>query len=133
MQVSQVIRAPAANVWEVLINTHQWSTWGPSVKAVSCSQPFISAGVKGKIKTVLGTWINFEITSFDPLSYWHWKVAGIPATGHRLKKLDDISCELIFELPLIVFPYALICRQAINRIAQLAQDSNITQQSRNES
>lgn len=125
MQVSRVISAPAANVWEFLIDTSQWSTWGPSVKAVSCSQQLIAAGVKGKIQTFFGMWINFEITSFEPLSYWHWKVAGIPATGHRVKKIDDISCMLIFELPLVAFPYALICRQAINRISQLAQDSNI--------
>lgn len=133
MQVSQVIRAPAVNVWGVLINTDQWSTWGPSVKDVSCSQQFISAELEGRVQTVFGIWIDFEITSFEPLSYWHWKVAGIPATGHRLKKIDDISCELIFELPLFAFPYALICRQAINRIAQLAKDSNIPQQPRNES
>ncbi|MCW8892434.1 MAG: hypothetical protein OQL18_03840 [Deltaproteobacteria bacterium] len=132
MQVSKVISAPLANVWQVLIDTCQWPVWGPSVKAVACSQQCISAGLKGKIQTAVGIWIDFEITSFEPLSYWHWKVAGVPATGHRLKELSDNSCELIFELPLVAFPYALICRQAVNRIAQLAQDSVIIQQSRNE-
>ena len=126
MQVSKVISAPLENVWQVLIDTRQWPIWGPSVKSVACSQQYISAGLKGKIETAIGIWINFEVTSFEPLSYWHWKVAGILATGHRLKKLGDISCELIFELPLAAFPYALICRQAVNRIAQLAQDSDIT-------
>lgn len=133
MQVSKVINAPLQKVWTILIDTEQWPVWGPSVKAVACSQQFISAGLKGKIQTAVGLWINFEVTSFEPLSYWNWKVAGVPATGHRLKELSDTRCELIFELPLVAFPYALICRQAINRIAQLAQDSNITQQSRNES
>jgi len=125
MQVSQVINAPVEKVWQVLIDTRQWPLWGPSVKAVACSQQCISAGLKGKVQTVIGIWITFEITNFEPLSYWHWKVAGIPATGHQLKKISDTSCELIFELPLVAFPYAVICRRAAKRIAQLAQDTDI--------
>ena len=126
MRVSKTISSPTQNVWQVLIDTKLWPTWGPSVKAVSCTQRYISAGLKGKIQTIFGIWINFEITRFEPLSYWEWKVAGIPATGHKLREINSNNCELIFELPLITFPYALICLRAINRIAYLAKDVDTT-------
>lgn len=126
MRVSKTISAPTQNVWQVLVDTKQWPTWGPSVKAVSCPQQYISAGLKGKIQTIFGIWINFEITRFEPLKYWEWKVAGIPATGHKLKEIDNNNCEIIFELPFITFPYALICLRAIDRIAHLAKDVDTT-------
>ena len=132
MQVSKLIHAPIEVVWEVLIDTRQWPIWGPSVKAVSCSQRYITAGLQGQLKTVVGLWTNFEITDFEPQRYWHWKVAGIPATGHRLEKRGESSCELIFEMPFVALPYALICRQAANRIAKLAEQAADRPQERTE-
>ncbi len=120
MQVARVINTSAERVWEILIDTRLWPVWGPSVQEVECAQRYISAGVSGRIKTAIGLWAEFTITEYKQLSYWGWKVAGVPATGHRLMRLSDQSCELIFELPFVAFPYALICRQAANRIAQLA-------------
>ena len=121
MQIRQVISASPQQVWNVLIDTHQWPVWGPSVKAVRSPRQYIDAGLKGSIQTVLGFWVPFEITDFEPLCFWSWKVAGIPATGHRLKILDQNHCELIFAMPFVAFPYALICRQAARHIGRLAQ------------
>jgi hypothetical protein len=125
MQVTRLINASAERVWEVLIDTQLWPVWGPSVQQVDCAQRYISAGVSGRIKTAIGLWADFKITEYDQLSYWGWKVAGVPATGHRLRRLNGKSCELIFELPFVAFPYALICRQALNKIARLAEDTNV--------
>lgn len=125
MQVTKTINASTEGVWEILIDTSLWPVWGPSVQAVDCSQRYISAGVKGRLKTALGLWADFEITAYEPLRYWGWKVAGIPATGHRLRRLAGETCELIFEMPFVAFPYALICRQALNRIARLTENVNV--------
>lgn len=121
MQISHVIGASPQQVWKVLIDTHQWPVWGPSVKAVRSPRQYIDAGLKGSIQTVLGFWVPFEVTEFEHLQFWNWKVAGIPATGHRLKILDQDHCELIFDMPFAAFPYALVCRQATRRIGRLAQ------------
>jgi hypothetical protein len=121
MQIRHVISASPQQVWNVLIDTYQWPVWGPSVKAVRSPRQYIDAGLKGSIQTVLGFWVPFEITDFEHLQFWNWKVADIPATGHRLKILDQDHCELIFEMPFAAFPYALICRQAARRIGRLAQ------------
>ncbi|MBD1401338.1 SRPBCC family protein [Pelovirga terrestris] len=121
MQVRHVIGASPQQVWNVLIDTHQWPVWGPSVRAVQSPRRYIDDGLKGCLQTVLGFWVPFEITGFEPLNFWSWKVAGIQATGHRLITIDKNHCELIFEMPLAVFPYALICRQAARRIGLLAR------------
>jgi len=121
MQIRHVINAPPQQVWKVLIDTRQWPVWGPSVTAVKSPRQYIDAGLKGRLQTVIGLWVPFEITDFEPLHFWSWKVAGIPATGHRLEIIDDNRCELIFEMPAFALPYALICRQAATRIGRLAQ------------
>ncbi len=122
MQVAKQINAPAEAVWNALVDTQQWPHWGPSVKAVECSQRIIAACVEGRVKSILGPWVPFMITRFEPLVYWDWKVAGIPATGHRVKRLGSGRCELIFEMPFVAFPYAVICRQAAERIARLVEN-----------
>jgi len=122
MQVVKIINAPHERVWEILTDTRQWPAWGPSVRRVECPQHYIYSGLMGRLKTAVGIWVTFEITSCEAPVYWDWKVSGVAATGHRLKKLNENSCELIFELPFAAFPYALICRQAASRIARLALD-----------
>jgi len=120
MQVNKKIDAPLERVWEILTDTRQWPAWGPSVLRVDSPQRYICCGLQGRLKTAVGIWVSFEITNCEAPVFWDWKVAGFAATGHRLKKLNKNSCELNFELPFAAFPYALICRQAANRIARLA-------------
>ncbi len=120
MHVVKHIDAPVETVWTILIDTQLWPVWGPTVAAVDCPQRWISSGVKGRVKTALGFWLPFEITAFEEPVYWHWKVGGIPATGHRLIKVSPHSCQLIFEIPFNAFPYAIICRRAAENIARLA-------------
>ena len=124
MKVSRIIKARPDAVWQVLIDTRLWPEWGPSVKAVETPQRFIAAGVDGRIKTFLGLWLRFEITAFEAPRYWHWSVAGLPATGHRVIPRGRSDCELIFEIPYGAVPYAAICQRAARRIARLAGDSS---------
>ncbi len=121
MHISKDIDASAEAVWKILTDTELWPVWGPSVVAVDAPQRWIARGVKGRVKTAIGVWLPFEITAFDAPVYWHWKVAGIPATGHRLIPQGPERCTLIFELPRGAFPYASICRRAAEAIALLAK------------
>lgn len=123
MNVTRKIDAPCERVWEILTDTRLWPRWGPSVIAVDASERWIKGGLTGRVKTALGFWVPFEITKFEPPVYWHWKVAGIPATGHRLRRLEAGCCELVFEIPYGAFPYAVVCRQAAGRIARLAEQN----------
>jgi hypothetical protein len=111
-----VIDSSAANVWNLLVDTQQWPVWGPSVRAVICPDRYIGLHSTGRIQTSLGVWVGFTITDFIEHTYWSWRVAGIPATGHRLEALDSQRCRLIFEIPFIAFPYAYVCKIALTRI-----------------
>jgi hypothetical protein len=110
MEVAIDIDAPAEAVWNLLVDTGRWPEWGPSVLAVDCRERLIRAGTVGRLRTPLGIWIPFVITDFDAPRLWRWRVAGMPATGHRIESLDAERTRLVFELPAIAFPYAAVCR-----------------------
>ena len=121
MNVSKTIDAPVDTVWSILIDTDLWPQWGPSVTQVNYSQRWLEKGATGHIKTAVGLWLPFKVTLFDPPNYWHWKVAGIPATGHRLTPQSKTSCQLSFEFPFMAFPYGIVCKKALMNIEQLTR------------
>lgn len=119
VSVSRAYRSPCSRIWELLTDTEAWPQWGPSVKAVECEKRFIQKGTEGRVKTAAGFWLNFVITGYEEGRFWTWRVAGIPATGHRLEPRDEGYCHLTFQIPLLAYPYKYVCRIALNRIAAL--------------
>ena len=119
--VSHDILAPAERVWTVITDTRLWTAWGPSVTAVDTPTRFIYGGCTGRIRTRVGLWLDFEITEFEEGRYWAWRVARVPATGHRVAARDKGSSTLTFEVPIVAAPYALVCRAACQRIARIAE------------
>lgn len=122
METGFVIEASADTVWQVIIDTHYWPKWGPSVRAVRCRDRFIHSGTKGSVQTASGIWLPFEITDFVPGVEWSWRVLGIPATGHRVEPLAPESCRLVFEVPLLAAPYLLVCNIAARRIKRIVEN-----------
>lgn len=121
MHVARTIDAPVDLVWRILVDTERWPQWGPSVVDVDYGQRWLEQGATGRVKTVLGVWLPFEVTVFEPLEYWFWNVAGMPATGHRLTTLSAQQSKLSFEFPALVFFYGLICNKALQNIDVLAR------------
>jgi hypothetical protein len=64
----------------------------------------------------------FIITGYEEERFWSWKVAGIPATGHRIEPHEDGLCKLTFEVPTLAAPYTFICNIALNRIAVILEE-----------
>lgn len=118
--VERIIEAPTARVWSIIVDTQLWPEWGPSVKRVDYDARWITLGARGRLQTPCGIWLPFVITIFEDHHYWGWKVAGIPATGHRLETLGPCRCKLSFEIPYGAFLYAAICMRAMERISRLA-------------
>jgi uncharacterized protein YndB with AHSA1/START domain len=116
------IQAPAAVVWRVLTDVTLWPRWGPSVSAVESADRHIISGSTGRIRTSLGIWLPFEVTHMVPGQSWRWRVGGVPATGHRVHAVDEVRCQLVFEIPAWAAPYALVCRVAAGRIARICAD-----------
>lgn len=119
-EVRDTIHAPQHAVWQLLTDTHAWSRWGPSVRAVDCPTRFISAGARGRVKTAVGLWLPFVVTGWKAGQFWCWCVAGVPATGHRVAPVAANSCEVTFTVPVWAPFYLPVCRAAIRRIDLLA-------------
>lgn len=119
--VSRDVSAPCARVWELLTDTGRWHEWGPSVRRVECDERYIVSGTKGWVWTPFGLGLPFRVTDYRERECWTWRVAGLPATGHRVEKVSDRTCRVVFEVPLLAAPYALVCRVAARRIARLLE------------
>ena len=107
---------PSARLWRLITDTRTWPVWGPSIRGVDCKDRFICAGSSGRIHTSVGIWVPFIVGSFEPESYWDWRVAGVPATGHRVESVGSNRCRLTFTVPAWAFAYGLVCRLALLRI-----------------
>jgi hypothetical protein len=118
-----MIRAPSRVVWNLLIDTSRWGEWGPSIRGVEYSDRILKPRSSGHIKTVLGFSVPFAVTHFKPGKAWSWRVFGIPATTHSVESLGKSRCRLRFGVPILAFPYLLVCLIAIRRIADLIEQS----------
>ena len=124
LKAATTIRAPDAQVWQIITDTSLWPVWGPSVKAVRCRDRFIKSGSTGFVQTFFGPRFFFEITDFIDETYWAWRVRGINATGHRVERISHNRCHLIFDLPVWMAPYWFVCIIAVRRIRNLAENNN---------
>ncbi len=74
------------------------------------------------MRTPFGIRLPFEVTAFEEGVRWSWKVAGVPATDHRVRPLGPTTCAVGFGIPRIAAPYALVCRRALTSIDRLLTD-----------
>ncbi|MFB6210865.1 MAG: SRPBCC family protein [Halobacteriales archaeon] len=117
--VRRRIESPRETVWALLTDTGSWPDWGPSVRAVEPTNTVIEPNTTGRIRTVGGLWLPFRIT--DCADYrWTWRVARIPATGHRVEALESDTCRVVFEVPLVAAGYIPVCKRALSKIDSLA-------------
>jgi len=115
------IDAPASVAWRLLVDTGEWPRWGPSVRAVEAPSRVIGPDMRGRVKTATGLWLPFEITHWEPERAWTWRVAGVPAAGHRVEPLGPQRCRVSFLIPRWAPFYRPVCRSALRRIAALAK------------
>jgi hypothetical protein len=118
--VSRGLAVPPAVAWRILTDTRTWPTWGPTVTEVIASDTTLTATTTGQVRSLVGPWVPFRVSAFDPGHRWAWHVAGIPATGHRVEP-TSAGCRVVFEVPVPVAAYAAVCHVALRRIARLAE------------
>jgi hypothetical protein len=110
----------AATAWRLLTDTETWPQWGPSVRAVDAPERLIGPGSCGRVQTVAGVWLPFEITRWLPGREWAWHVARFPATGHIVAPLAPSLCRVTFTIPSWAPCYLPVCRTALHRLYGLA-------------
>lgn len=119
--VSREIAATPSAAWTLLVDTRSWAAWGPSVAEARSDPPVLrAAGQRGAARAVVGPWVPFTVTDFVPGARWSWRVAGIAATGHRVEPMPT-GCRIVFEVPIVVAPYVVVCRVALGRLASLLE------------
>jgi len=116
--VDRFVAADRDAVWELLRDTRRWPEWGPSVSDVRSTDRLIQAGTTGEVQVAGGPWVPFEISTCADYR-WTWRVAKIPATGHRVDPAPG-GCRVVFEIPLLAAGYAVVCERALRRIERLA-------------
>lgn len=117
------IAANADDVWPFLAEFRHWPAWGPTVRAVESSAERVASGVTGRVQTIAGIWLPFEITRCEPPHLWDWRVGGIPATGHCIEALGPGRCRVMFSAPLLAAPYVIVLRRGLRRLAAMTEAS----------
>jgi len=116
--VSREVDASGDVCWDCFTDTTLWPEWGPSITAVDCPDRYIEAGSTGRIRTLGGLWVPFEITHCGEYR-WTWRVGRIPATGHRVRETSHTTIE--FEVPLAAAGYVPVCLTALQKLARLVE------------
>jgi hypothetical protein len=114
------VAAPAEVAWALLTDLARWPEWGPSVRSARLDRGPFGPGARGRVETAVGMELPFEVTGFEAGRSWSWSVAGVAATGHRVEPTGPASCRVGFGVPAVAFPYLLVCRIALARIAEIA-------------
>jgi len=118
--VSRLVRADPAAAWDVLARTAAWPDWGPSVSGVDPVDAVVTPGLTGRVRTPVGLWLPFRVTSAEVGRSWSWSVAGVPATGHTITA-EPGGCRIAFTVPWAAAPYLAVCRAALGRLATLLE------------
>jgi hypothetical protein len=118
VDVGREFPVQASVAWRLLSDTRRWTSWGPTISEVDLDPPVITEGARGRVRTTVGVWLPFEITELVPGTRWSWRVLGIPATGHRVE-VTPTGCRVVFEVPIVIAPYAAVCRIALRRMERL--------------
>jgi len=113
--------APAVAA-EALRDTPHTDRLGPAIDAVESGDRYVTTGTTGRVR-VGGAWLPFRVTACNGRR-WDWRIAGIPATGHRVDSYAGESdrSRVVVEVPIVAAWYVTVCRRALDRFAALVEE-----------
>lgn len=121
LAVARDVRVPPETAIETLRDVRTWPEWSPTIGAVECDDRLVREGTRGRVR-VAGAWLPFRVTGFSGRR-WRWRVAGVPATGHRVEGYAGGAdrSRVGIEAPLVAVGYVPVCRRALDRFAALVE------------
>ncbi|MGA9747446.1 MAG: SRPBCC family protein [Nocardioides sp.] len=119
------VAASADVVWDLLVDVRAWPDWGPTLREVRLEGGAhrISAGSTGEVRTVLGPWLPFRVEDWreGEVRSWAWRVAGVPATEHRVRSIGPDRCRVELGVPWWAPGYLAVVALALTRIRRAAE------------
>lgn len=122
IEVGARLAASPASAWDALVDTARWPEWGPSVTDVDYDHRRVRQGSTGRVRLPGGVWIPFRVTEVEEGRRWTWRIARVPATGHRVDRVDgETACRVVLEVPPLAVGYVPVCRRALGDLAGLLE------------
>jgi hypothetical protein len=118
---ADILAQPDA-IWSLLTEFDRWPEWGVSVTAVESDATEVAPGVRGRVRTPLGIWLPFVIGDVVPQSFWGWRVAGVPATGHYLEPRSGFT-RVRFTVAWPAAPYLAALATSLRRVKILVEEA----------
>ncbi len=113
---SRTIDAEPRAAWDLLTDLERWPDWGPSLTGAALDPPArFETGATGRVRTVVGLSLRFEVSDVDEGRRWSWSVGGVPATSHEIEPVDA-GVRVSFGVPVWAPPYLAVCAMALRRI-----------------
>lgn len=117
------VESPADAAWEVLVDLDRWPEWGPTVTEARTDTGArrLTEGASGAVRTAVGVWVPFEVTTWQEGEAWGWRVAGIPATEHRVESMGPSRARVGMGVPRWAPAYIVVVAIALRRVARAAR------------
>ena len=112
-------------MWDLLVDLDRWPDWGPSVAgaALDGGGRRLRTGATGAVRTALGPSLPFAVTEWDDGTAWGCRVAGVPATLHRVEPTGPRTCRVGMGVPTWAPGYLVVVAVALARIRDLATET----------
>jgi len=114
---------PADVAWQRYIVPDRWSMWSPQITGVDCADQVLTAGTTGRVRTLFGVSLPFEVLDLDHADRsWRWSVHGpfgVRLTLHHAvtATADGTTTNLTMHGPaVLVLGYAPLAQLALRRL-----------------
>ena len=89
------VAAPAAVVWDLLVDTLRWPSWGPTVAGAEIRSGGVGTrvgpGATGTVWTTLGPTLPFRITDFVAGERWAWAPPYLVVCALALRRIEHLA------------------------------------------
>lgn len=129
-------RGAVADVWALLADTRQWSSWAPHITEVVTAEPgIVRPGQRLRVRSPVGVAVPATVTLVDPGRRWDFRVE-LPGPWSVVSRHDVRRCATGSEalvtmwvqgpvgsaaLPALI-AYRPLAEVAVQRLARMAGD-----------
>jgi uncharacterized protein YndB with AHSA1/START domain len=101
--ISETVQAPAARVWELLVDVEGWPAWTESMREIKrLDDGPLAAGSRSRVTQPKRRPMVWTVTELEPLREFTWVAAQPGLSFEAVHRIDDAGDHLITTLEFIV-------------------------------